>query len=48
MSDFVQPGKIADARQSLDRLRANMRLTIRGKDDVIDQVLVCLVAVHAS
>ncbi len=44
MSDFVQPGKIADARQSLDRLRANMRLTIRGKDDVIDQVLVCLVA----
>jgi len=28
----------------LDRLRANMRVTIRGKDDVIDQVLICLVA----
>src|SRR3546814_8341223 len=26
------------------RLRANMRLTIRGKDDVINQVMVCLVA----
>ena len=28
----------------MDRLRANMRVTIRGKDDVIDQVLICLVA----
>lgn len=33
-----------DARQTLDRVRANMRITIRGKDEVIDQVLVCLVA----
>jgi MoxR-like ATPase len=44
MSDFVQPGQLTDAKQALDRLRANMRVTIRGKDDVIDQVLVCLVA----
>ena len=44
MSDFVQPGQITEAKQALDRLRANMRLTIRGKDDVIDQVMVCLVA----
>jgi MoxR-like ATPase len=44
MSDFVQPGQITEAKQCLDRLRANMRLTIRGKDDVIDQVMVCLVA----
>jgi MoxR-like ATPase len=44
MSDFVQPGQITEAKHALDRLRANMRLTIRGKDDVIDQVLVCLVA----
>ena len=44
MSDFVHPGQLTEARQALDRLRANMRLTIRGKDDVIDQVLVCLVA----
>ena len=28
----------------LDRLRANMRLTIKGKDDVIEQVIGCLVA----
>jgi MoxR-like ATPase len=44
MSDFVQNSQIAGATQALDRLRANMRLTIRGKDDVINQVMVCLVA----
>jgi MoxR-like ATPase len=44
MSDFVSAGQITEAKQVLDRLRGNMRLTIRGKDDVIDQVLVCLVA----
>jgi MoxR-like ATPase len=44
MSDFVQTEKITAAKQALDRLRANMRVTIKGKDEVIDQVLVCLVA----
>ncbi|MCI0467107.1 MAG: hypothetical protein L0Y57_08900 [Beijerinckiaceae bacterium] len=44
MSDFVPAQQITDAKQALDRLRANMRLTIRGKDDVIEQVIVCLVA----
>jgi len=44
MSDFVQAGQITEAKQALDVLRANMRVTIRGKDEVIDQVLVCLVA----
>ena len=37
-------GQITEAKQALERLRANMRLTIRGKDDVVEQVLVCLVA----
>ena len=44
MSDFVPAGQITEAKQALERLRANMRVTIRGKDDVIEQVLVCLVA----
>jgi MoxR-like ATPase len=44
MSDFVQPAQLTEAREALDRLRANMRVTIRGKDDVINQVLICLVA----
>ncbi len=44
MSDFVQSGQLTEAKQALDRLRANMRLTIRGKDDVLDHVLVCLIA----
>lgn len=44
MSDFVQPGHLTEAKNALDRLRANMRVTIRGKDDVIDQVLICLAA----
>ena len=44
MSDFVQAEKITGAKRALDRLRANMRVSIRGKDEVVDQVLVCLVA----
>ncbi len=44
MSDFVQAGQITAAKQVLDQLRANMRQTIKGKDDVIEQVLVCVVA----
>ncbi|MEI6862175.1 MAG: MoxR family ATPase [Verrucomicrobiota bacterium] len=44
MSDFVPGPAIADARVVLDRIRDNMRVTIKGKDAVIDQVLVCLVA----
>jgi MoxR-like ATPase len=44
MSDFVLAGQLTEAKNALDRLRANMRVTIRGKDDVIDQVLVCLAA----
>src|SRR3954467_2598966 len=44
MSDFVPAAQITEAKQVLARLRTNMQRTIRGKDDVIDQVLVCLVA----
>ncbi len=44
MSDFLQAGKITEATQGLERLRANMRVTIKGKDEVVEQVLVCLVA----
>ena len=44
MSDFVQAGQMTEAKQALERLRANMRVTIKGKDDVVEQVLVCLVA----
>lgn len=44
MSDFVAAGQIEQAKQFLDRLRTSMRQTIKGKDEVIEQVLVCLVA----
>lgn len=44
MSEFVQTQQMTAARQAIDKIRANMRLTIRGKDDVIDQVLVCFIA----
>ena len=44
MSDFVQARQMTEAKQALERLRANMRVTIKGKDDVVEQVLVCLVA----
>ncbi len=44
MSDFVQAGQMTEAKEAIERLRANMRVTIKGKDDVVEQVLVCLVA----
>ena len=44
MSDFLQAGQITEATQALGRLRANMRVTIKGKDEVVEHVLVCLVA----
>src|SRR6195952_5272569 len=44
MSEFLLANDVADAKRALDRLRENMRTSIRGKDDVIDQVVVCLVA----
>jgi MoxR-like ATPase len=44
MSDFVQAAQITEAKQMFDRLQANLRRTIKGKDDVVAQVLVCLAA----
>ncbi len=44
MSETLAANEVAAARRQLDALRASMRRTIKGKDDVIDQVLVCLVA----
>jgi MoxR-like ATPase len=44
MSDFAPAAEISTARDLLARLKAHMALTIRGKDDVIDQTLVCLLA----
>lgn len=44
MSDFVSSVAVAGAQRAFDRLRLNMRKTIKGKDEVIEQVLTCLVA----
>jgi MoxR-like ATPase len=44
MSEFLQSERIADAKGALDRLRANMSQAILGKNDVIEQLLVCLAA----
>jgi len=44
MSEFLHSEHITAAKGTLDRLRANMRLAILGKDDVIEQLLVCLAA----
>ncbi len=44
MSDFVQAAQISEAKQAFDRLRASLRGVIKGKDGVIEQVLVCLAA----
>jgi MoxR-like ATPase len=44
MSEFMQATEVAEARQALDRLKANMRVAIKGKDDVIERTLVCFAA----
>ncbi len=44
MSDFIQTAQVTEAKQALDRLRTSMQASIKGKDDVIDQVIICLVA----
>src|SRR5579859_7386029 len=44
MSDFVQATQISEAKQVFDRLRASLRSIIKGKDGVVEQVLVCLAA----
>ncbi|HEX2861356.1 MAG TPA: ATPase, partial [Lacunisphaera sp.] len=44
MSDFAPAAEVAAVHDALERFRANMRHTIKGKDDVIDQTLVCLLA----
>jgi MoxR-like ATPase len=44
MSDFAPATEVATTRDAVARLKANMRLTIKGKDEVIEQTLVCLLA----
>jgi len=44
MSDFAPAAEVASTHDALTRLKANMRQTIKGKDEVIDQTLVCLLA----
>ncbi len=44
MSDFVSGPAIDDAKQAIEKLRVNMRCTIKGKDEVIEHVIVCLLA----
>jgi len=44
MSDFVPASRIGEASAVLERLRSNIRLALRGKDEVIEHLLVCLAA----
>jgi len=44
MSELLQRTQVSEARQALQRLKANMRLAVKGKDDVIDRSLVCFAA----
>jgi MoxR-like ATPase len=42
MSDFVQTHQVQDASAVLGKLRNNIATVIRGKNDVIERALVCL------
>jgi MoxR-like ATPase len=44
MSEFLSSAAISSAQRVFERLRDNMRGSIKGKDEVIEQVLICLAA----
>ncbi|MBK1877491.1 MoxR family ATPase [Pelagicoccus mobilis] len=44
MSEFLPTNALSESRKTLDRLREVMRSRIKGKEDVIDQALICLAA----
>ncbi|MDQ8203302.1 MoxR family ATPase [Pelagicoccus sp. SDUM812003] len=44
MSEFLPANALSDAQKTLSRLREVMRSRIKGKEDVIDQALICLAA----
>ncbi len=44
MSDTAKPIPAPKIRSTLELLKANIGKVIKGKDDVIDQVLICLIA----
>ncbi|MDQ8184406.1 MoxR family ATPase [Pelagicoccus sp. SDUM812002] len=44
MSEFLPANALNESRATLSRLREAMRSKIKGKEDVIDQALICLAA----
>ncbi len=44
MSDAIRSAPVSHSREILLRLKANIAHYIKGKDDVIDRVLICMVA----
>lgn len=44
MSEFLPTDALNDSRRTFGRLRDAMRTRIKGKEDVIDQALICLAA----
>ncbi len=44
MSEFLPANALSESRETLNRLREAMRSRIKGKEDVIDQALICLAA----
>ena len=44
MTEFMIADQVAEARRTLERLKANMRQAVKGKDDVIERALICFAA----
>ena len=44
MSNLVSPAALFESRKAIDRLRTAMQRTIKGKDEIVEQVIVCLAA----
>ncbi len=44
MTEFMITAQVTEARRMLERLKAGMRQAVKGKDDVIERVLICFAA----
>jgi DNA polymerase III delta prime subunit len=44
MSNLVSPVTLFESRKAIDRLRTAMQRTIKGKDEIVEQVIECLAA----
>src|SRR5690625_4109672 len=44
MKVLIDQGQVEEARATLQKLEANIGLILKGKDEIIDEVIICLIS----